>query len=119
MRLFGISLFSILSATERQINAVVAWADDCRKGLPEYDDMQEILWHISNPKNLNDALRLGEFIYDKGWVSSDKITISIAKLQDEINWEINRFRKSIETLLSIKVSMIDEGKETDTFFLHF
>ena len=37
----------------------------------------------------------------------------------EINWENERIKKSIETLLSIKVSMIDDGKETDSFFLHF
>ncbi len=118
MRLFGISLFSILSATERQIGAIIAWADDCQKGLPEYDDTQEVLWHIPAPNNIDDALRLGELMYDKGWILSDKITVSMTELQNEINWEMERFKKSVETLLSIKVSMIDDGKETDTFFLH-
>ena len=119
MRLFGITLFSILFATDRQINAIVAWPDDCRKGLPKSEDVQEILWHIPAPKNIDDALRLGELMYDKGWVSSDRITISISELQDEIHWERKRLNNSIETLLSIKVSMIDDGRETDFFFLHF
>ena len=119
MRLFGASLFSLLSATDSQISAVVAWADDCRKGFPDYDDMQEILWHIPQMHYIDDALRLGELMYDNGWILSDRITVSKSTLQDEIKWENEKLCKALEALLALKVSMVDDGEETDAFFLHF
>ena len=119
IRLFNISLFSILETTAKQIRAVVAWADSCQRGLPEYDDTQEIIWRVPQISKIEDALLLGEFTYDNGWISSDRITISRAKLREEIGWDNTRFSDSIEILLTLRASMIDEDEETDSFFLHF
>ena len=118
MRLFEISLFSILAITDRQIKAAVAWEDDCRNGLPEYSDLQEIVLQRPLSDNIDMALNLGEYIYDNGWISIDKITISLTMLQRKINWTDNQFQEAIETLLSFKVSMVDNGKEGDSFYLH-
>ncbi len=119
IRLFGISSFSILSVTKSQIRAIVAWADDGQKGFPEHDDAQEIFWNIPEREDMSDALSLGEFAYDNGWILSDMILISRVELKSEIGWDTKRFDLAIDMLLSTNVPMIDDGEETDSFFLHF
>ncbi len=119
MRLFGISLFSILSLSKDKISAIIAWPDSCKNGFPDPDESQEILWHIYQNEDIDDALLMGEYAYDNSLISSDKFIISKSRLQDTIGWDSVRFERAVNTLLSIRVKMIDDGEETDEFLIHF
>lgn len=113
MRLFGINQFRIDSLNGDSIKAKVGWPDN------ESDDGQAVEWKINNNETIDKAIELGEFILDNKCISIDKITISESNLQNKINWNSNEFKTAINELLSIKVNMIDNGKKTDSFFLHF
>lgn len=52
-------------------------------------------------------------------MDNDKIMIEMSELGDRIGWEKSRYDADMNTLLEIKVDMIDDGKRTDFFFVHF
>ena len=118
MRLFRISFFSILRSSPENILAIVAWEEDCQNGIPEIEDIQEVIWVIDTDTTVDDAIALGEYAYERGWISLDHIKIDELQIQQDIGWDSSRCSKAIQKLLQIKVQMIDDGKEGDSFFLH-
>ncbi len=118
IRLFGVSMISTLRVCEKHVDALVAWDDDCHDGIPDHDDVQNVRWEFATSPYLNDALTVGEFAYDMGWISSDKVELDKMELQNVLGWDEDRIKSAIETLFKLKVQMLDDGEETDTFFLH-
>lgn len=119
MLIFEINRFWIFSASETSIKARVGWPDD---GAPDYDEneeVQDIEWDIQNFDNLEDALEISEFLIDTKLMLNDKITIDSEELFNLIGWKKERYDAAINTLLSIKVDMLDGGRKTDYFFVHF
>ena len=118
MRLFGISFFSILHSTPKNIRAIVAWEEDCQNGFPKAEDTQEVLWIIDTDTTIDDAIILGEYAYECTWISIDHIKIDESQIQQDLEWGSVRYSKAIQKLLQIRVKMIDDKKEVDCFFLH-
>ena len=118
MRLAGTSLFSILRIERECIHAVVAWEEDCRMGIPEPGDTQEVRWVCDTDPRVDDALAVGEYAYDAGWISIDRMTVDCRELEDNLGWDAKRVADAIDKLVQLKVQMIDDGEETDSFFLH-
>lgn len=118
IRLFGVSMISILRVCEKHVDAIVAWDDDCHDGIPDRDDVQNVRWEFTTSPQLNDALIVGEFAYDMGWIASDKVELDEMKLKSFLVWDEDRTKIAIETLFKLKVQMIDGGEKTDSFFLH-
>lgn len=119
MNIFGINRFKIISADSKTIRAQIGWPDDGSDDYDEAEKVQNILWHIQDDESIEDALILGEFIRNNNLISIDKIIVDYELLQSKINWESKKFDKALNILLAIKVSMIDDGEETDIFFIHF
>ena len=116
---FQINRFEVLKSNEKRIVALVGWGDD---GTPHYDrneEEQEIEWDVQIFENIDDALTISEYLFDKGLLRNDKISIERDLLYKRIGWDRNRFDLAINTLLDIKVDMLDEGRKSDYFFLHF
>lgn len=89
----------------------------------EETDIQEFKWEkVISEK---DALNLSEictFIKNNNYSLNDKIIITEEQLLEEIlksKWEKKEAKSLINLLLDIEVKMIDDGEETDSFFLHF
>ena len=119
MLLFQINRFEILKLNGSSIEALVGWADD---GSPHYDREEEVQlmdWDVQYFDNMDDALLLAEYFIDNRFIQNDKISISRDLISDQIKWDQERLDLAIETLLELKVDMVDEGKKTDYFFLHF
>ncbi|VAW89997.1 hypothetical protein MNBD_GAMMA18-1386 [hydrothermal vent metagenome] len=119
MLIFEINRFWIFSASERTVNARVGWADD---GTPDYDEdeeVQDIEWDVQDFDNFEDALKLSELLIDQKLMLNDRITIDVDELFNRIGWERDRYDAAVNTLLSVKIDMLDEGKKTDYFFVHF
>lgn len=119
MNIFGINRFRVYSADSKTIRAQVGWPDDGSDDYDETEEVQDILWHIQDDESMEDALALGEFIREKNLISIDKISVDYELLQSKVNWESKKFDAALNTLLSIRVSMLDDGEETDSFFVHF
>ena len=118
MRLFGVSMFSQLSCVHDQVHALVAWPDASKAGLPSAEDVQEIAWTAIYDEALDDALYLGECVYDAKGISSDRLIMSQEQMQEITGWDSEKVRQSTELLLSIRVQKIDNGNTGDVFFLH-
>ncbi len=119
MLIFEIDRFWIFSASEKNIKARIGWAND---GTPDYDEdeeVQDIEWSVQHLDGFEDALRISEFLIDEKLMLNDKVTIDSEELFNRLGWEKNRYDAAINTLLSIKVDMLDDGRITDYFFIHF
>lgn len=119
MLIFEINRFWIFKVSETSIKARVGWADD---GVPDYDqdeEVQDIEWGVQHFDNFEDALEISEYLIDNKLMRSDKVTINREELFSRMSWEKDRYDAAINTLLSIRVDMLDEGRKTDYFFVHF
>jgi hypothetical protein len=109
----------MFSASEKNIKARIGWADD---GTPDYDEdeeVQDIEWDVQSFDSFEDALQISEFLIDNKLMLNDKVTIDNVELFNRLGWEKDRYDTAINTLLSIRVDMLDDGRKTDYFFVHF
>ena len=118
MRLFRITFFSIVRIEADYIYAVVAWEEDCLNGIPDNDNVQHVKWYHDADPTVDDALTVGECAYEYGWISIDKLSINISKISEDIGWDKKKIKLAVDKLKKIKVAMIDDGVEGDSFFLH-
>ncbi len=113
------SLFEAIINTYSFVNDLVIgsvlWLDN--------PDIQEFKWEkVISEK---DALSLSEicsFIKNNHYSLNDRIIITEEQLLEELlksKWEKKEAKTLINLLLDIEVKMIDDGEETDSFFLHF
>ena len=65
---------------------------------------------------------LCDFLYEKNLVNGDKIIVSEDELLQMLikeKWNDVAAKEAVDGLCVLEVKMIDEGEETDSFFLHF
>lgn len=90
---------------------------------PDDPDKQDFKWIITIDSY--EAANLSELCYiikTKGYNRNDHILISEEQLSfnlQKYGWEKEMANSMIEKLLHIEIKMIDDGKETDSFFVHF
>jgi len=119
MLIFEINRFWIFSASERTIKARIGWADDGATDYDEDEEVQDIEWDVQDFGNFEDVLEISEFLIDQKLMLNDRVTIDREELFNQIGWGKDRYDAAINNLLSVKVDMLDEGKKTDYFFVHF
>ena len=91
----------------------------------EEDDQQDFCWHKSDKELPGIALfRLVTLINRNRLLKSDKIKVTRSQLNSLYNGVFNcsisseEFDNLVDTLKHIEVSMVDDGIETDIFFIH-
>jgi hypothetical protein len=97
--------------------------DGTVKGTVVYidGDMQHFLWHIPNLSYIERAIIILDALIDRELIDGDKITITRALMEylsKSKKWKEQDISNTITFLTDIKISMIDDGEETDFFFLH-
>ncbi|WP_444885136.1 hypothetical protein [Microbulbifer sp. PSTR4-B] len=116
---FEIDRFQILEVTENKIRAIVGWPSEGQLDYDPNEEIQEIVWNIQRLENIDDALEILEMASSEGFFDSDKLILSIDELWHLTSWERERFDNAIQDLLEIRVDMVDDGRKTDYFFVHF
>lgn len=119
MQIFKIDRFQIFSVTNTSVHALVGWPDDGRVDYDENEEVQEVAWDVQEFENYEDTFLLAEYLLENDLMDNDRIMIEMSELGDRIGWEKSRYDAAMNTLLEIKVDMIDDGKRTDFFFVHF
>jgi hypothetical protein len=95
----------------------VAWADDP-------NEFQEFAVDINQKPLTDDSLALAEFLHVRNLVDIDKIFISrpellqMFSLAGHSDWTLDRLNAALDDLEEFSVHMVDNGEETDIFFLH-
>ena len=89
------------------------------------EEVQDFIWHkreVDVPKS--SVLNLARLLKRDNLLSIDKITVSRYELRQRYNQSFQldtseaEFENILEELLKIEVRMVDDGKETDIFFIH-
>ena len=117
-----LSLFGQPSVTFTRFNAehlfgTVVWSDNP-------SDAQEIAVDLRQPPLSADALTLITFVHERALVVIDRLTIGREQLRGAFlaeagaAWRSDRFDTAYDELLRFRVSMMDGGSPTDSFFLH-
>ncbi|WP_444889686.1 hypothetical protein ACJJIU_03855 [Microbulbifer sp. CnH-101-E] len=93
--------------------------------IDDPEEVQEFIWHVQEseapPENVR---KLVELLNEKNLLSIDKISISRKELRSLYSKKQGRivsegeFISILKALVSIEVSMVDEGRETDVYFIH-
>jgi hypothetical protein len=98
-----------------KVTGIVGWEDE--------EDRQDFSWTIvANWILLPKAKLLCDYLNDNNLVNGDFVIISEEELISRLiisNWNKEDAMSCIDFLFSIEVKMIDDNKETDSFFLHF
>jgi hypothetical protein len=102
---------------------ITKFANDKICGLaiyPDENDAQEFCWHITEDKVPSEELiNLIEIIKYNRFNETDKVTVSADRLFEKTEWmDRDKFDKIFNELFQIEVRMIDDGEETDSFFMH-
>ena len=86
------------------------------------EEIQEFVWHYSELNQIPRAIQLLNILKEKKWLHNDKVIISkydMIKYLKHMNWDNNNINTTILFLFSLKINMVDDGEETDSFFIHF
>jgi hypothetical protein len=89
------------------------------------EETQEFCWHMSEQKAPNmHALGLTKLLNEKELLSIDGISITREELRllynerSGSNTSDSEFSELLEELEAIQVPMVDDGNETDAYFIH-
>ena len=86
------------------------------------EETQEFVWYYSSFNEIPRAIQLLDILKKNEWLHNDKVIIS---KQDVVNylkymgWENVDINTTFLFLFSLKIKMVDDGKESDSFFIHF
>jgi hypothetical protein len=104
--------------------------DDCIGGTVIYDEndpdeTQDFCWTIDRGAAPSEAAwRLVKILGDQSLLSIDRIIVSRDELRQSFNAcatsELSSaaFHAVVDELLAVEVRMVDEGTETDSYFIH-
>lgn len=87
------------------------------------EDKQDFSWSIVFDDSMLLKLKLlCDFLQEHSLIEGDKILISETELKKQLaklNWNLQEADEQINNLCNIEIKMIDDGEETDSFFIHF
>ena len=113
--LFEAKVFITKMDHKNDIYGKVFWEED--------DDEQDFRWcNYFNDEALVILKDICDFIVEQKLNDNDKILVEEKTLKKKLiqaSWSSDKAEKGIECLMLINIRMIDEGEETDSFFLHF
>ena len=113
--LFKAKILSIEEVKKDDIYGSLYWEGE--------EDTQDFRWvNFFNEEALSELKKICEFILKHDLNDNDRILISEEKLKEKLiasGWSSETAARSIRYLMIISIKMIDEGEETDSFFIHF
>ena len=82
------------------------------------EERQDFVWHMREDQVPSDAVTcLLKHIRLHNLMSIDKLTLPVSAMPIDFMGESEK-QKALADLLDIEVRMLDDGKETDVFFIH-
>ncbi|MEZ5013063.1 MAG: hypothetical protein R2794_02110 [Chitinophagales bacterium] len=110
--LYGVDRVEITRPTIHEIYGYAIYTDN--------DNRQEFCWHMSEEGvPTDDLIQLINVIKSNGFNQSDKIIVSANTIFEKSGWTDREiFNIAYDTLFEIEVKMIDDGIETDAYYLH-
>ncbi len=84
------------------------------------EETQDFCWHMEEENVLSEeVIEIIDIIKTNNWIDIDKVIASWEEIFAKSSTEdIKKFMGSVDELLDVRVRMIDDGEETDTYFVH-
>jgi len=105
----------ITKIDNKSIYGILNWENE--------DDTQDFKWSNDfDDKTLSILKDFCDFLLENQLTKGDKIIVSEEILKEKLigaGWSNDKTKKGIDSLMSLEVKMVDEGEETDSFFIHF
>ncbi|MBK8482778.1 MAG: hypothetical protein IPL31_00080 [Saprospiraceae bacterium] len=110
--LYGVEKVEITNADTDKIYGVSRYLDE--------DEKQEFCWHVTEHNIPSDELiQLIKVIKDNKFNRTDKIIVTADTIFEKSGWtNRTKFNSNYDKLFDIEVKMIDDGEETDSYFIH-
>jgi len=100
---------------EKQVIGTIGWLNE--------EDKQDFVFKVDFDILLLDRVKLlCDFLCKMHLVNGDKIIVSEIDLLETLKkegWDEMDAKEAVNCLCSLDVKMLDEGEETDSFFIHF
>ena len=123
MLLFNVNRINITRLDSERIEAIVGWPNEGQPHYDEAEEVQEVAWDFRDDIPSLDVSLALEVIALPSMLRGDRIEVPSEVLKAELirvyAWDDKRAQQAIDGLLSIRIDMIDDGRPTDAFFLHF
>jgi hypothetical protein len=108
----GVDNVEITKSETDKIYGIAIYSDD--------EDIQQFCWHVTE-QNLpsDDLIQIMNLIKDNNFIRIDKLIVTEDELFKKSGWtDSSKFNITYRKLFDIEVKMIDDGKETDSYFIH-
>lgn len=113
LKLYEVEKIELTNETEDSISGIAIYDES------DPEERQEFIWHKTEnevpPTELNILI---EKIVAEKWHNGDKITKDIAEMEF-IEFDNETKNRMEFELFEINVKMVDDGEETDSYFVHY
>ncbi len=113
LKLFGVEKIDLIKETADFINGIAIYDEN------DPEESQEFVWHKTEKdvpsaqlNNLIDKIAMNK------WHNGDKISTQIEEMEFDEFDNITR-DKILEELFDVSIRMVDNGQETDSYFVHY
>jgi len=114
LKLFGVEKIELTKTSVNSISGIAIYEDEM-----DLEDRQEFIWHKSENEVPSAELNiLIEKIVAEKWHNGDKIADDVEKMEFTEFDNLTR-DKILDELFDVKISMVDDGEETDSYWVHF
>jgi len=100
---------------DKKILGIIGWDNE--------DDIQKFVFKNEfNIVSISKAKILCDYLSEQNLINGDQIIILENELIQKLNksgWNETDAKEAINCLCDLDVKMIDDGEETDSFFVHF
>ena len=113
LKLFGVEKIELTNETVDSIGGIAIYDEN------DPEEKQEFIWHKSEKEIPSPELNiLIEKIVAKKWHNGDKISEHIKDIEfEEFDNPIKE--KILTELFEVHIKMVDNGEETDSYFVHY
>ncbi|WP_396601674.1 hypothetical protein [Algibacter sp. R77976] len=113
LKLYGVEKIELTNETADSISGIAIYDEN------DPEEKQEFIWHKSEKEIPSPELNiLIEKIVTEKWHNGDKITKDIDEI--ELAEFDNETKKRLEyQLFDVEIKMVDDGEETDSYFVHY
>ena len=113
LKLYGVEKIELINETSNSISGISIYDES------DPEERQEFIWHKSEDEVPSSELNiLIEKIVAEKWHNGDKISKHIEELEFS-EFDNKTKEKILNELFDVRISMVDDGEESDSYFVHF
>lgn len=114
LRLYSVRIVEYNQITKDEIHGTAIYDSN------DPEERQDFCWHMTE-ENVpsDDSVEIMKIINQNKWCDIDKIIVAEDYLFEITRWSDRaRFDKAFDEIFDVYINMVDDGLESDAFFVH-